>query len=87
MTQTPEWQALMNAPWGSRKPQAMRAKIAAFVQYDEDTKAFWARRNREVPTFQNEVRADPTPIEKWAPRLAPAFAEMKNDRRAEGRLG
>ena len=87
MTQTPEWMRLMNAPWGSHKPQAISAKRIAIVQYDEDTKAFWARRNREVPTFQSEVRANPDPIPHWAPKLAPAFAEFKGDVRAEGRLG
>lgn len=77
----------MNAPWGSRKPEAISAKRAAFAAYDEDTKAFWAKRNREVPTFQREVHAEPVPIEKWVPRLAPAFGEFKGDVRAEGRLG
>ena len=82
MTQNAEWHRLMDAPWGSRTPQAMEAKRIAMVRYDEDTKAFWARRNMPVPTFQGEVKAEPTPIESWVPRLAPAFAEMANDRRA-----
>lgn len=75
-----EWHRLMDAPWGVFTPQAIEAKRAAMMQFDEGTKAFWQRRNLSVPTLPTEDRTNlAVPIESWVPRLAPAFAEFAND--------
>jgi hypothetical protein len=82
---TEGWHRLMSAPWGSHTPQAIEAKRVALLQYDEDTKRFWARRNMSVPTFQSDIKLAPVAIESWVPRLAPAFADYSNDIRMRTR--